>query len=130
MVDTLRISYTGRLGLVHRLAAMLQEDRTTLVRYDPLAEASGADPDATETATLLVQVADLTESLTNLRAKAAEFMRRHQGVTVSIEEPDGAAPEPGEDFVQQLETLARLHQDGQLTDVEFERAKARLLGTG
>jgi hypothetical protein len=38
-----------------------------------------------------------------------------------------ARAEPA-DLVEELRTLAELHQSGQLTDAEFERAKARVLG--
>src|SRR5262245_8502584 len=36
----------------------------------------------------------------------------------------------GDDKVTQLERLARLHESGALTDAEFEREKARVLGEG
>jgi hypothetical protein len=36
----------------------------------------------------------------------------------------------GEDNVAQLERLAKLHESGALTDQEFEREKARILGSG
>jgi Short C-terminal domain len=40
-----------------------------------------------------------------------------------------AAPAP-ESSVSQLERLSRLHDDGKLTDAEFEAEKAKLLGGG
>jgi hypothetical protein len=41
-----------------------------------------------------------------------------------------AQPGGGEDNVAQLERLAKLHESGALTDAEFEREKARILGSG
>jgi membrane protein YdbS with pleckstrin-like domain len=42
--------------------------------------------------------------------------------------PGQAAPSSGETTAAQLETLARLHDEGKLTDAEFENEKAKLLG--
>jgi len=39
-----------------------------------------------------------------------------------------AQPAPGGDTVTELERLAKLHQDGILTDEEFSAAKAKELG--
>jgi hypothetical protein len=39
----------------------------------------------------------------------------------------GGGADPA-DLVEELRTLAELHQSGELTDAEFERAKARVLG--
>lgn len=45
--------------------------------------------------------------------------------------PDGAdwnAPSAGESIASQLEKLSRLHDEGELTDTEFQAEKAKLLG--
>lgn len=43
-------------------------------------------------------------------------------------ERGGAPPPPATDPVSQLERLSRLHDEGKLSDAEFEAEKARLLG--
>ena len=122
------LSYTGRPGLVHRLVAMLQDDGTTRVSYQGPAGAE-TSVDATETVLLAVRMVPGTESLNHLSTKVDDFVRQHHGVTVSIEEPSASgAPHPTA-LVADLESLARLHAGGQLTDGEFRRAKERLLGT-
>lgn len=121
------LSYTGRLGLVQRLVAMLQDDGVTRVSYQGPTEAGGS-PEATETVLLAVRVAARPESLAYVRAKVDEFLHRHQGVTLSVEGPATSGPPQAEGFVAELESLARLHSNGQLTDDEFRRAKVRLLG--
>lgn len=40
----------------------------------------------------------------------------------------GGGASPGESTASQLEKLARLHDEGRLTDVEFDAEKAKLLG--
>jgi hypothetical protein len=42
--------------------------------------------------------------------------------------PPAAAPAPAEDRVEQLKDLAALKEQGVLTDEEFAREKARILG--
>lgn len=42
----------------------------------------------------------------------------------------GSSPAPGANAVSQLETLSRLHDEGKLTDEEFEAQKRKLLGDG
>jgi hypothetical protein len=130
MVDTLLLSYTGRLGLVHRLVAMLQDDGTTHVSYQGPIEADGSSSDATETVLLAVQLAPRPQSLTQAKATVEEFLRRHQGVAVSVEELTASDPPHTTAVVAQLQSLARLHSDGQLTEEEFRRAKTRILGNG
>lgn len=53
------------------------------------------------------------------RERENRMMLLEQGTTV-----------PGESKASQLDTLARLHDDGKLTDQEFETEKRRLLGDG
>jgi len=126
-MDTLILTYTGRLGLVQRLVAMLQEDGFTRVSYQGPTDV-GSAPDATETVLLGVRVLPGPESLTHVRATVDEFVRLHQGVTVSVEQPTAAADSPNTPgLVAELESLARLHSDGQLTDEEFRMAKKRIL---
>jgi putative oligomerization/nucleic acid binding protein len=126
------LTYTGRLGLVHRLVAMLQDDGTTRVSYQG-PSGSDAPPDvstdATETVLLAVRLGPGPDSLAHVRTKVDEFLRRHQGVTVSVEEQKTPGPPHPTALVGDLESLARLHADGQLSDEEFRRAKQRLLGT-
>jgi membrane protein YdbS with pleckstrin-like domain len=43
---------------------------------------------------------------------------------------DWHAPSPGESTASQLEKLSRLHDEGKLTDAEFQAEKAKLLGGG
>lgn len=55
------------------------------------------------------------------------------GATVVVNDPTdlrGGAADGGDDRVSQLERLAKLHEDGALTDAEFEAEKARILGEG
>jgi len=47
----------------------------------------------------------------------------------SLESPSGGSAAP-ESSVSQLERLSRLHDEGKLTDAEFEAEKDRLLGGG
>ena len=42
----------------------------------------------------------------------------------------GSSSAGGDDNVAQLERLAKLHESGALTDAEFEKEKARILGSG
>lgn len=48
----------------------------------------------------------------------------------AIEGRTGVAAPAAETSVSQLERLSRLHDDGKLTDAEFEAEKAKLLGGG
>lgn len=43
---------------------------------------------------------------------------------------DWHVPSPGESIASQLEKLSRLHDEGKLTDAEFQAEKAKLLGGG
>ena len=45
-----------------------------------------------------------------------------------MQEMSGSGPTAAESTVSQLATLSRLHDEGKLTDVEFEAEKGRLLG--
>lgn len=121
------LSYTGRRGLVQRLVAMLQDDGVTRVSYQGPTDAGGSAPDATETVLLGVRTEPGPEALARVRARVDEFLRRHQGVTVSVE-PPAVQGAPAGGLVAELESLSRLHSEGKLTDGEFRRAKALLLG--
>lgn len=54
--------------------------------------------------------------------------RRFHGETSAPSAPPSDAPLPGFAIASELERLSRLHQQGQLSDDEFARAKQRLLG--
>jgi hypothetical protein len=124
------LSYTGRLGLVQRLVAMLQDDGVTRVSYQGPTDAGGTDPDATETVLLGVRVLPGPEAATHVRERVDEFVNRHHGVAVSVEQPATPDPSRGSRLIAELESLARLHEDGHLTDEEFRQAKTLLLGDG
>ncbi|MGI9595467.1 MAG: SHOCT domain-containing protein [Acidimicrobiales bacterium] len=65
-------------------------------------------------------------------AAAAQQVAYDQGVADATAPPPPPAPAadaPGEDLVSQLEGLAKLRDQGVLTDAEFEQQKAKILGS-
>jgi hypothetical protein len=65
----------------------------------------------------------------------AALQQAMPGAQVQVEGAQGAGAAPpeaagGDDRVAQLERLAKLKESGALTDTEFEREKARILGEG
>ncbi len=56
-----------------------------------------------------------------------QALQQASGAQVNVE-GGGAGAAGGDDQVSQLERLAKLKESGALTDAEFEREKARILG--
>jgi hypothetical protein len=59
---------------------------------------------------------------------AAQDAQQYEPPPQQYEAPPPAAPAGGEDRVEQLKELASLKDQGVLTEEEFEREKARILG--
>jgi Short C-terminal domain len=59
---------------------------------------------------------------------AAQDAQQYEPPPQEYEAPPPAAPAGGEDRVEQLKELASLKEQGVLTEEEFEREKARILG--
>jgi Short C-terminal domain len=59
---------------------------------------------------------------------AAQDAQQYEPPPQQDEAPPPAAPAGGEDRVEQLKELASLKDQGVLTEEEFEREKARILG--
>jgi hypothetical protein len=59
---------------------------------------------------------------------AAQDAQQYEPAPQQYAPPPPAAPAGGEDRVQQLKELASLKEQGVLTDEEFAREKARILG--
>lgn len=57
-----------------------------------------------------------------------EFVQRLRAAILEASTNHQEAPESSASVVEELESLARLHQSGLLTDEEWNEAKARLLG--
>jgi hypothetical protein len=64
-----------------------------------------------------------------------QLQQQYPGAEITVEGGDAAglggasaAPSGGDDRVQQLERLAKLKESGALSEQEFEREKARILG--
>ncbi len=45
-----------------------------------------------------------------------------------LEEPEAQEPPVGEEYLQELEQLAKLHEQGIIDDEEFKAKKAQILG--
>jgi Short C-terminal domain len=59
------------------------------------------------------------------------LQQQYPGAQIEVQGQPQAAPSAatgGDDHVAQLERLAKLRDSGALTDQEFEREKARILG--
>ena len=46
-----------------------------------------------------------------------------------LEEPEAQEPPVEEDYIQELEQLSKLHEQGIIDDEEFKAKKAQILGT-
>jgi len=63
----------------------------------------------------------------SVRAKIAPFLRDHELALYDETSPPPAEP-PGSNLASQLRELAALRDDGVLSEEEFARQKAKLLG--
>jgi len=76
-------------------------------------------PDPTE---IPPEAAEIVEQLTDM----------FPGATVTVDEPVGVSIDKlrGDDRISRLERLAKLREQGALTEAEFQAEKARILGEG
>jgi hypothetical protein len=63
------------------------------------------------------------------RTQQAAYNRQLQAEFESTRRVPAALPAPSRDTVAELQALGTLHESGQLTDGEFETAKAKVLAT-
>lgn len=115
--DPYTLPLVGRTnGAARRLARMVE--RHVQVRGLPVD--TGASADSQSTGVVLNPDGPLTPPTGNRSSSAI------------AEAPVSEAPvadDAGDDLVARLRELADLHEAGALTDAEFERAKARVLGS-
>jgi hypothetical protein len=91
----------------------------------------GADPSGDRTATAAATATAIARLAATAQKRKPSFVRYGDStitpVTTVAPEPGTASDESDESLVSDLERLAALHRDGQLTDDEYARAKdARL----
>ena len=67
-------------------------------------------------------------SVESLPAEARRIVEDHQGVPAGSTPGSGSESRSSVDMVSQLERAKKLHEDGVLSDEEFQRVKARILG--
>ena len=80
----------------------------------------------TDNGILRAKVAIRPQSATVAASRGPLVMRFNEPSVTT--EPDPRPTEPDQDLVSDLEGLAALHRDGQLSDEEFDRSKAARLG--
>jgi hypothetical protein len=68
-------------------------------------------------------------ALPRSRTDQAAYNRHLQAEFESTRRVPPALPTPSRDTAAELQALGTLHDSGQLTDVEFEQAKAKVLAS-